>query len=105
MTTNAKIASIFNNIGNMLDILGDNPFKIRAYKNASKTVQMLDVDIKEFAEEGRLTEIKGIGKDLASKINDFIKTGRIEYYDELKSRVPEEILEIRNIQGIGPKLI
>jgi len=105
MTTNAKIASIFNNIGNMLDILGDNPFKIRAYKNASKTVQMLDVDIKEFAQEGRLTEIKGIGKDLANKINDFIKTGKIEYYDELKSRIPEEILEIRNIQGIGPKLI
>jgi DNA polymerase (family 10) len=105
MTTNAKIASIFSNIGNMLDILGDNPFKIRAYKNASKTVQMLDVDIKEFAEEGRLTDIKGIGKDLSNKINDFIKTGRIEYYDELKSRVPEEILKIRNIQGIGPKLI
>jgi len=105
MTTNNKIASIFNNIGNMLEILGDNPFKIRAYKNASKTVQILKTDIREVAEQGQLTEIKGIGKDLAQKINDYIKTEKIEYYDELKSRVPEELLKIRNIQGIGPKLL
>ena len=105
MTTNTKIASIFNNIGNMLDILGDNPFKIRAYKNASKTVQSIETDLRVISVEGKLTDIKGIGKDLAKKIEEFIDTGRIEYYDELNSRVPEELLRIKNIQGIGPKLI
>jgi len=89
----------------MLEILGDNPFKIRAYKNASQNVKLLDRDLSEFAKEGNLTEIKGIGKDLAKKIIEFTETGRIEYYDELKSRVPEELLKIKNIQGIGPKLL
>ncbi len=89
----------------MLEILGENPFKIRAYKNASATIKVLDRDLAEIAEEGQLTDIKGIGKDFAKKINEFISTGRIEYYDELKSRVPEELLRIKNIQGIGPKLL
>ena len=105
MTINEDIAAIFNNTGNMLEILGENPFKIRAYKNASATIKSLDRDLSELAKNNQLLDIKGIGKDLAKKINEFISTGRIEYYDELKSRVPEELLAIKSIQGIGPKLI
>jgi len=105
MTANTQIAAIFNNIGNMLEILGENPFRIRAYKNASKTVQVLDEDIIEITQKDRLTDIKGIGKDLAKKIREYTETGKIEYYEELKSRVPEELLKIKNIQGIGPKLL
>ena len=105
MTTNTQIAGIFNNIGNMLEILGENPFKIRAYKNASKTVRVLDEDINEIAQKDQLTDIKGIGKELAKKIREYAETGKIEYYEELKLRVPEELLKIKNIQGIGPKLL
>ena len=105
MTANKTIALIFKNIGSMLEILGDNPFKIRAYKNASLAVSSLDNDIKDIADNDQLTDIKGIGKDLAAKIREFLDTGKIEYYDELKSRVPEELLNIKNIQGIGPKLL
>ena len=105
MTTNNNIADIFNNIGSILEILGDNPFKIRAYKKASATIKVLEQDLNDISDNGQLTDIKGIGKDLAKKINEFITTGRIEYYDELKSRVPEELLKIKNIQGIGPKLL
>ena len=94
MTINEAIAAIFNNTGNMLEILGENPFKIRAYKNASATIKSLDRDLSELAKNNQLLDIKGIGKDLAKKINEFISTGRIEYYDELKSRVPEELLAI-----------
>ena len=105
MTTNKNIADIFNNIGSMLEIIGDNPFKIRAYKKASATIKALDQDLNDISDNSQLTDIKGIGKDLAKKINEFITTGRIKYYEELKSTVPEELLKIKNIQGIGPKML
>lgn len=105
MTANTQIASILNNIGNMLEILGENPFKIRAYINASKTIMLLEEDINDINERNQLTGLKGIGKDLSLKINEYLNTGKIEYYEELSSRVPEDLLKIKSIQGIGPKLL
>ncbi|MGI9534179.1 MAG: DNA polymerase/3'-5' exonuclease PolX [Thermodesulfobacteriota bacterium] len=105
MNINNEIARIFSNIGNMLDITGENPFKVRAYKNASRNISALDNDLKSYSDNNKIESIKGIGKDLTKKIKEFIDTGKIQYYEDLKTKVPEDILDILNIQGIGPKLL
>ncbi|MGI9553954.1 MAG: DNA polymerase/3'-5' exonuclease PolX [Thermodesulfobacteriota bacterium] len=105
MNINNEIARIFSNIGNMLDIAGENPFKVRAYKKASRNISALDNDLKSYSDNNQIESIEGIGKDLAKKIKEYIDTGQIQYYEDLKTKVPEELLDILNIQGIGPKLL
>ena len=105
MNINNEIARIFSNIGNMLDIAGENPFKVRAYKNASRNILSLDDDLKSYSAKNKIENIKGVGKDLAKKIQEFIDTGKIQYYEDLKTKVPEDLIDILSIQGIGPKLL
>ena len=105
MNTNIEIARIFNNICNMLDIEGENPFKVRAYKNASRNILALNEDLKSYSDKNEIENIKGIGKDLGKKIKEFINTGKIQYYENLKTKIPEDLLDILNIQGIGPRLL
>ena len=105
MNINNEIARIFSNIGNMLDIAGENPFKVRAYKNASRNILSLDEDLKSYAAKNEIENIKGVGKDLAKKIQEFIDTGKIQYYEDLKKKIPEDLIDILGIQGIGPKLL
>lgn len=101
MNTNHKIADIFVNISNILEILGENPFKSRAYRNAASSILELKTDIEELAVDKKLTDIKGVGKDLADKINEYIATGSIAYYEELDKKVPRSFLHLLKIRGIG----
>jgi len=105
MNINSEIARIFGNIGNMLDIAGENPFKVRAYKNASRNIMALEEDLRAYSENNEIENIKGIGKDLAKKIREYIDKGKIQYYEDLKTEVPEDLLALLSIQGIGPKLL
>jgi DNA polymerase (family 10) len=98
-----EIAGIFEEIGALLDLKGDNPFRVRAYYNAARMVEGLQEDLGTLIKEERLTDIKGIGKDLAGKITELYTTNKLAFYEELKSSMPQGLLEMLKIPGFGPK--
>lgn len=87
----------------MLEIKDDNPFKVRAYRKAAQNLEALSEDVEELAKKGRLTEIPGIGKDLANKIMEFFATGKIADHERLRKEIPLSLLELLSIPGVGPK--
>lgn len=99
---NQEIARIFNEIADILEIKGENPFRIRAYRKAAQNIDGFTKDIEE-ASEKELLRIPGIGKDLAGKIIEYVETGHLKAYEELKKEVPSEIVELLSIPGLGPK--
>lgn len=105
MSKNAEIATIFEQIASMLSILDENPFKIRAYKKASVNVLELSEDIEERVRRDDVTDIPGVGKDLASKIKEYVEQGEIKEFEELQKKVPLEMTELLGIQGLGPKTL
>lgn len=102
---NMQIALIFKEIADILQILGENEYKVRAYRRAVQAIQSLDENILVLHQQGRLLEIEGIGRELARKIADFLDAGSFEAYDQLKKRVPTGLLQILNIPGLGPKSV
>ncbi len=100
-----KIVTILNQIAVILEIKGENAFKIRAYKNGSEIIENYGEDIAQIAHDGKLNELKGIGKALASKIEEIVKTGKLSYFDELKSEFPDSFFELFEIANLGPKKI
>jgi len=100
---NLEIARIFRDIANILEIKGGNVFRIRAYERAAQNIESLSQDIEDFVKEERLLEISGIGRDLSERIREFIKTGKIKIYEDLKSSIPAGLLDLLNIPSVGPK--
>ncbi|MDP2906091.1 MAG: DNA polymerase/3'-5' exonuclease PolX [Candidatus Omnitrophota bacterium] len=100
---NAEVSRIFGNIATILEILGENSFRIRAYERAAQTIGGLSEDIEEIAQNERLSEIPGIGHDLSGLIKEYLKTDKIKLYDELKKKVPEGLLTLLDIPSVGPK--
>jgi DNA polymerase (family 10) len=105
MSQSTDIADIFDRIADSLDILEENRFKIRAYRNASRNLRELTEDVKDLAKRAELSKIPGIGKDLAEKIREYLANGKIKYYEELKEKVPRELVDLLAIQGLGPKML
>lgn len=101
---NADIASIFTALADLLEIKGENPFRIRAYRRAALSVNSLGKDIAALS-EADLLEIPGIGKDLAGKITEYLKSGKIEAYERLKQELPEGLTTLLSVPGIGPKTV
>lgn len=103
---NADIAAGFDEIADLLDIQGDNPFRIRAYRNAARTVLDLGRELREMVEKGEdLTALPGIGDDLAKKISDFVKTGTTPTLEKLRAEVPPGIVDLLRLPSIGPKRV
>lgn len=100
---NSNIAAIFRDIANILEIKGENIFRIRAYERAAQNIEALAEDLENYIKEDRLADIPGIGKDLADKIKEFYKTGKIKVYEGLKRTIPQGVLELLNIPSVGPK--
>jgi len=100
---NQEIAEIFRDIANILEIKGENPFRIRAYERAAQNIEGLSEDIENFIEQDRLKEIPGIGQDLSKRIKEFAATGKIKLYEEMKRSIPEGVLALLDIPGVGPK--
>jgi DNA polymerase (family X) len=99
-----SVPQILEEIGALLEIKGENPFKSRAYYNAAKTLSGID-DLDEVIKEKKLKEIKGIGETLSGNIEEYVKTGRMNYFEELVKQVPESLLELLQIPNLGPKKI
>ncbi|MEA3306047.1 MAG: helix-hairpin-helix domain-containing protein, partial [Candidatus Omnitrophota bacterium] len=81
---NSQIGAIFEKIADILEIEGENPFRIKAYRRAAKAIQDTAKDAADLAKKDELVKLPGIGKDLASKIKEFLKTGKISTYEKLK---------------------
>ena len=103
---NADVAVIFNEIADLLELEGDNPFRIRAYRNAARTLNAWPVSVQTMVEEKRdLKKIPGIGTDLAARINEIVTTGTCALHEQLRQTMPSAIIELFKIPGLGPKRI
>ena len=100
-----KVAGILVEIGTLLELKGENPFKTRAYANAARTLEGLNEPLATLVAEKRLGEIKGIGEALEQKITELVETGKLKYYEELKASIPPGLIEMLEISGLGPKKI
>ena len=101
----AHVGEILEHIAQLLELKGENPFKIRAYTNAARALESLSEPIETLVNEGRLGEIEGIGKAITEKVTELVTTGRLEYYEELKGSFPEGIFELFELRGLGAKKI
>lgn len=100
-----QVAQVFHEIALLLELKGDNPFKIRAYSNGARIIELLSEDLETLVKEKRLQEVKGIGSALAEKISELVTTGNLSFYTELQASVPMELLEILKVPGLGPKKV
>ncbi|MCX5733999.1 MAG: DNA polymerase/3'-5' exonuclease PolX [candidate division NC10 bacterium] len=100
---NAEIAALFSEIADFLEIKGENPFRVRAYRRAAQTMEGLAEDVAAVADRRGLLEISGIGKDLAGKIQEFLQSGAVEYLEGLRREIPAGVVELMRIHGVGPK--
>ena len=103
---NADIAAVFEDIADLLEIKGDNPFRIRAYRNAARTVGEFGRDLKTLLDEGReLPKLPGIGADLAAKIREICASGTCALIQRLHRELPAAITELLKVPGLGPKRV
>jgi DNA polymerase (family X) len=101
-----EIAAILTDIGTLLELKGENPFKIRAYQSGARLLEsMSEDDLAERIAAGTLEEVKGIGEALAQKITELHRTGRLEFFEKLKASIPPGMVELLEIPGVGPKKI
>lgn len=92
-------------IGILLELNGDNPFKVRAYQSGARALESLEEDLDILIEEDRLGSVRGIGKALTEKIITLRQTGELEFYDNLRESIPDGLIEMLEIPGFGPKKI
>lgn len=106
MTNNARIAAVFEELADLLEVQDANPFRVRAYRNAARTVSGLGKELRVLIAEGHdLTRLPGIGKDLAQKIAEILASGTCKALDELHGEVPATLEQLLSIPGLGPKRV
>ena len=101
--TNDEISEVFRNIGNLLQIKGDDSFRARIYDRAAETIEELSADLYTLAEEGKLRSIPGIGKAIEQKITEMLETGRCRFYDNLIQEMGPDVIDLLAIRGVGVK--
>jgi DNA polymerase (family 10) len=100
-----EIAEVFEEIALLLEMKGENPFRVRAYRNAARSLLNTEKDLKKMIREGSLTDLEGIGGDLAEKIEALATKGRLPFYEKLKRSMPKGLLQLREVPGLGAKKI
>jgi DNA polymerase (family 10) len=101
---NIDVARIFDEIADILELKGENRFRIRSYRRAARVVRDMPDDVKSLLAAGELTKVQGIGSSLAEKIDEIVRTGTCKFYEEIKQESVYHLAELLNIPGIGPKL-
>jgi len=103
---NAEIVTMFDQAADLLEIKGDNPFRVRAYRRAARTIEGLPQSVGSMlAKEADLSELPGIGKDLAGKITGIVESGHFDLLDQLKKKLPGDLGAMAGLPGLGPKRI
>lgn len=100
-----KVVEVLREIALLLQLKGENPFKVRAYEKGARAIELLEEDLDLLVKEKRLQEIDGIGKALKEKIEELVTTGRLLYYEELRKEFPDTLFELFKVPGLGPKKI
>ena len=103
---NAEVARLFRDVADLLELQGANPFRIRAYQGAARTVEELPQPVEELVRRGgrkSLADLPGIGDDLAGKIEEIVDTGALRALDELERQVPKGLATLMHVRGLGPK--
>ncbi len=103
---NSDIEGILDTVANLLEIKGENPFRVRAYRNAARTIQGLSQSVAAMVHEGQnLSELPGVGKDLAGKIAAIVATGTLPLLKELQRELPAGLTDLMKVPGLGPKRV
>ncbi len=103
--TNTEVASFLTRLSELMQLNGDNAFRIRALANGARMIEELDVDVVELSRQETLTEIEGVGKGIAESVAEFIDSGTTRTYEELKQVVPEGLLDLLRLPGLGHKKV
>ena len=101
--TNSEIAQIFYEIADMLEMKGEDFYRVLAYRRAADNIKHNVQDVTDLWQEGGLEEIPGIGKSMSAKIDEILRTGRLELYDQLREEIPDGVLSLLSIPDVGPK--
>jgi DNA polymerase (family X) len=104
-TQNNQLANVLEQVGTLIELEEDNPFRARAYHNAARTIQNLDADIAELERTGEIERISGIGKELRGHISEWLSTGKMTLYDNLVAAIEPGLITMLQIDGLGPKRI
>lgn len=100
-----EVAKILDEMAVFYELKGENPFKVRAYENATRIIEGLTYDIATLVAKNELTSIKGIGKNLAEHIAEIVKTGKLKTHEELRASIPDGVIQMLSIPGLGPKRV
>jgi DNA polymerase (family 10) len=104
-TVNQNLRAIFLSMAGLLASKGENPYKVKAYRRAADSLKNLQEDVTALAERGEVQTIAGIGKELAAKIHEFLSSGRIRAYEELKTPLPESVREWVDLPGFSEPVV
>ena len=99
------VAKILEEIALMLELKGENTFKIRAYQNGARSIETLETSLLKLVEKNELKKVPGIGQAISEKVTELIETGEMTYYKELKEAFPESIFDLFKVPGLGPKKV
>ena len=103
--TKDEIVTILEEMANLLELKGENPFKVRAYRNAARALLSIEGDLGDLIREKKLTDTEGIGDHIAKRITILATKGRLPLYEKLKRSVPKGLLDLVRVQGLGPKKV
>jgi DNA polymerase (family 10) len=103
--SNATLSAIFDQMADVMEILGEDRFRINSYRKVARVMAEMPTDAGVLLEQGRLADVPGVGKSTVAKIEEFVKTGSIKAHQELLARIPPTLLELLRIPGVGPKSV
>ena len=102
---NSAIADVFEEVSRLLELTGDNPHRVRSYASVARTLGGLEEPVARLLAQGRLTEVRGIGEGTASRVKEWVETGRLAMLEELRAKVPPGVVEMLAVEGLGPKRV
>jgi DNA polymerase (family 10) len=105
MSFNQELADLFQSLSALLELRGENVFKVIAFQKVGRIIRESNIDLKKCMEEGKLCEIEGIGKASQQIIEEYIQTGKSSVFEEVAASVPRGLVPLMSIEGLGPKTI
>ncbi|MGC9454531.1 MAG: DNA polymerase/3'-5' exonuclease PolX [Phycisphaerae bacterium] len=103
--SNRELADIFDEIAELMELFGENRYRINSYQNAARAIRDLSEDVAEIARRGELEDIPSVGKSTAEKIRQYVETGKVQRYEELRSQAPAGLPDLMKVPGLGPKTV